>query len=73
MPDSIKIRKPPPETAIARPEESAVIPENLAVMPIREMVLFPGIIQPLTVGRTRSLALIQDAVMGDRIFAVMTQ
>ena len=73
MPDSIEIRKPPPETAIARPEESAVIPENLAVMPIREMVLFPGIIQPLTVGRTRSLALIQDAVMGNRIFAVMTQ
>ncbi len=73
MPDSIKIRKPPPETAIARPEKSAVIPENLPVMPIREMVLFPGIIQPLTVGRTRSLALIQEAVMGDRIFAVMTQ
>ena len=42
MPDSIEIRKPPPETAIARPEESAVIPENLAVMPIRETVLFPA-------------------------------
>jgi len=73
VPDSIEIKKPPPETAIARPEESAVIPENLPVMPIREMVLFPGIIQPLTIGRKRSLALIQDVVMGDRLFAVMTQ
>ena len=73
MPDSIKIKKPPTETAIARPDESAVIPENLPVMPIRETVLFPGIIQPLTVGRERSLALVQDVVMGDRIFAVMTQ
>ncbi|HUU93768.1 MAG TPA: endopeptidase La [Phycisphaerae bacterium] len=73
MPNSIKIKKPPSETAIARPEESAVVPENLPVMPIRETVLFPGIIQPLTVGRERSLALVQDAVMGDRIFAVMAQ
>ena len=73
MPDSIEIKKPPRETAVVRPEEPPVIPENLPVMPIRETVLFPGIIQPLTVGRERSLALVQDAVMGNRVFAVMTQ
>jgi len=73
VPDSIEIKKPPRETAVSRSEQSAVIPENLPVMPIRETVLFPGIIQPLTIGRERSLALVQDTVMGDRIFAVMTQ
>jgi len=73
MSDRIAIKKPPREAAIAGAGESAVIPENLPVMPIRETVLFPGIIQPLTVGRERSLALVQDVVMGDRIFAVMAQ
>ena len=73
MPDSIKIQKPPADAGIARPEESPVIPHNLPVMPIREAVLFPGIIQPLTIGRKRSLALVQDVVMGDRLFAVMAQ
>ncbi|MBE3069484.1 MAG: endopeptidase La [Planctomycetes bacterium] len=42
-------------------------------MPIRGAVLFPGILQPLTVGRKRSLALVQSAVMADRLFAVATQ
>ncbi|MBM4018749.1 MAG: endopeptidase La [Planctomycetes bacterium] len=42
-------------------------------MPIRETVLFPGIIQPLTIGRKRSLALVQEVMLGDRMLAVVTQ
>ena len=42
-------------------------------MPLRDAVLFPGIIQPLTVGRKRSLALVQDVMLGDRVFCVVTQ
>jgi ATP-dependent Lon protease len=72
VPDEVKIQKPPAEGVIDQPEKPP-IPSALPVMPIREMVLFPGIIQPLTVGRKRSLALVQETVMGDRLFAVATQ
>ena len=71
MADQVKVQKPP-ETAPARPDEAAV-PGNLPVMPIREAVLFPGIIQPLTVGRRRSLALVRDVMLADRVLAVVTQ
>ena len=66
--------KPLGEAAPAgRSEEGQSIPASLPVMPVRETVLFPGIIQPLTVGRRRSLALIQDVMLGDRLLVVVTQ
>ena len=72
MPDQVKVQKPPAEAPLDQPEHPP-IPANLPVMPVRGTVLFPGIIQPLTVGRKRSLALVQGAVLGDRLFAVATQ
>ncbi len=71
MPDQVQIKKTPP--AVTEVATQTEVPPSLPVMPIREMVLFPGIVQPLTVGRERSLALVQDVVMGDRLFAVATQ
>jgi len=73
VPEEVKIQKPPIEVPGQRPDEGPAVPPTLPIMPIRETVLFPGIVQPLTVGRKRSLALVQDAVMGDRMFAVITQ
>jgi len=73
VPDHVKVQKPPPQPGLSEADESPVIPDNLPVMPLRDLVLFPGIIQPLTVGRRRSLAMIQDAAMGDRLFAVLLQ
>jgi ATP-dependent Lon protease len=71
--DALK-EKPPGEAAHAgRSEEGQSIPASLPVMPVRETVLFPGIIQPLTVGRRRSLALVQDVMLGDRLLVVVTQ
>ncbi|MBL7140771.1 MAG: endopeptidase La [Planctomycetes bacterium] len=72
LPDQIRIQKPP-ETGEAQGDETPPLPQNLPVMPLRDTVLFPGIIQPLTVGRPRSLALVQEAAMGDRLFAAMLQ
>ena len=72
MADQIKVQKPP-DAAAQKPEETLAMPGNLPVMPIRETVLFPGIIQPLTVGRKRSLALVQDVMLADRVLAVVTQ
>ena len=73
MPDEVKIHKPPAEGLPAKPIEGITVAKNLAVMPLKDTVLFPGIIQPLTIGRKRSLALIQDVMLGDRVFAVVTQ
>ena len=72
MPDQIKVQKPPAE-APAEGEETPTLAGNLAVMPLRDSVLFPGIIQPLTIGRKRSLALVQDIMLGNRVFCVVTQ
>ncbi|MFO8014348.1 MAG: endopeptidase La [Phycisphaerae bacterium] len=73
MADQIKVQKPPVPAGTAEADESPRIPDNLPVMPVRDMVLFPGIIQPLTVGRPRSLALVQEAAMGDRLFGTVLQ
>jgi len=40
-------------------------PEELAILPVREIVLFPGGIQPITVGRESSLALL-NSLQGDQ-------
>ena len=73
MPDQIRVQKPPPNEGEAPDADAQSLPSNLPVMPLRDTVLFPGIIQPLTVGRPRSLALVQEAAMGDRLFAAMLQ
>ena len=73
MPDEVKVQKPPPEGAETRPESELVLPPVLPLMPLRDAVLFPGIVHPLTVGRTRSLSLIQEVAIADRLFVVATQ
>lgn len=37
------------------------VPETLAILPLRNMVLFPGVVIPITAGRDRSIKLLQDA------------
>ena len=39
-------------------EKKFVVPEILAILPVRDTVLFPGAVLPLTVGRESSLALV---------------
>ena len=73
VPDRIQVRKPPVPAGVTEADDSESLPGNLPIMPLRDVVLFPGIIQPLTVGRARSLALVQEAAMSDRLFAVMLQ
>lgn len=48
-------------------------PEHLPVLPLRNTVLFPGVVIPITVGRDRSIKLIQDAYKADRTIAVVSQ
>ena len=48
-------------------------PEELPILPLRNNVLFPGVVIPITVGRDKSIRLIQDANRGNKIIGVVSQ
>ncbi len=49
------------------------IPETLAILPLRNTVLFPGVMIPITVGREKSIKLIQEAQSGNKLIGVVAQ
>ena len=49
------------------------MPEILAILPLRNTVLFPGVVIPITVGRDKSIKLIRDANKGKRLIGVVAQ
>jgi len=51
----------------------SVIPNELPILPLKNTVLFPGVVVPITVGRDQSLALVKEAYAGDKIIGVVTQ
>ena len=48
-------------------------PEVLPILPLRNTVLFPGVIIPITIGRERSVKLIKDADSGNKTIGVLSQ
>ena len=48
-------------------------PETIAVMPLRNTVLFPGVVLPITVGREKSIKAIQVAFKGNKLIGVVAQ
>ncbi len=55
------------------PQETISIPDVLPVMALRDAVLFPYAIIPLTVGREISVRAVDQALSGDRLILVLTQ
>src|ERR1700719_4831885 len=53
--------------------EKPVVPPELAILPVRDTVLFPGGVMPLTVGRGSSLALLNSLEGDERYLAVIAQ
>ena len=49
------------------------LPDIVSVLPLRNTVLFPGVVIPITVGRDKSIKLIKDAYASDRIIGVVSQ
>jgi len=49
------------------------VPTLLSILPLRNTVLFPGVVIPITVGRDKSINLIKDAFKGDKIIGVVSQ
>ncbi len=49
------------------------VPENLPILPLKNTVLFPGVVVPITVGRDRSLALVKEAYESNKTIGVVAQ
>jgi len=55
------------------PDKNESYPEILPVLALKNTVLFPGIVVPITVGRDRSIRAIQSAYEGEKVVAVLSQ
>jgi len=49
------------------------IPSVLPILPLRNTVLFPGVVIPITAGRDKSIRLIEEAYKGNKIIGVVAQ
>lgn len=49
------------------------IPAELPILPLRNAVLFPGVVIPITVGRNKSIQLVREAYRGDKTIGVIAQ
>ena len=49
------------------------IPAELPLLPLRNTVLFPGVVLPITVGRDKSIKAINDAYKADKLVGVVAQ
>lgn len=54
-------------------DTKANYPTNLPLLPLRNTVLFPGVVFPVTVGRDKSIKLIKEAYAKDKIIGVVAQ
>ncbi len=65
---------PRPAAAIGGPtEETPRIPEELSILPIREFVVFPGTVLPLTVTRPGSIKLLDETLSITKVIGLLTQ
>jgi ATP-dependent Lon protease len=54
-------------------EKKHTVPDTLAILPVRDTVLFPGAVLPLTVGRESSLALVNSLTGDEKLLGVVAQ
>lgn len=67
--DYISLLSPEEEDEMNKEKIADILP----ILPLRNTVLFPGVVIPITVGRDRSIKLIKDANKGDKTIGVVTQ
>ncbi len=53
--------------------DSQPIPAELPLLPLRNTVLFPGVVLPITVGRDKSIKAVSDAYKADKLIGVIAQ
>lgn len=79
--DSLSLQMMDEETELIplmTPEDEATIkkeelPDELPILPLRNMVLFPGVVIPITAGRDKSIKLINDANRKTKVIGVVAQ
>lgn len=49
------------------------VPDILPILPLRNTVMFPGVVMPITVGRQKSLQLVQEVYRGNRLLGTIAQ
>jgi len=49
------------------------IPDEISLLPLRNTVLFPGVVLPITVGRDKSIKAVNDAYKTDKLIGVIAQ
>jgi len=49
------------------------ISDELPILPLRNTVLFPGVVLPITVGRDKSIKAVQEAYRADKLIGVLAQ
>jgi ATP-dependent Lon protease len=49
------------------------IPDEIPILPLRNTVLFPGVVIPITVGRDKSIKAVNDAYKADKLIGVLAQ
>ncbi len=65
----IPLLTPEDEEAMDKEE----LPEILPILPLRNMVLFPGVVIPITAGRDKSIKLINETNKGNKVIGVVAQ
>jgi ATP-dependent Lon protease len=53
--------------------EDVEVPESLPILSLRNTVLFPGVVLPISIGRPRSIQLIKDVYRNDKIVGTVAQ
>jgi ATP-dependent Lon protease len=53
--------------------QQLLIPTSLPILPIRNIVVFPGTVMPLNVGRQKSKNLLDEVMPGEKVIGVVTQ
>jgi ATP-dependent Lon protease len=66
-------RAPGPETGDEPEEPGLEIPDVLPILPLRDTVVYPFAVAPLSAGKARSIKLIDDAMRGARLVGLVAQ
>src|SRR5437762_11409216 len=75
MPEPLIIERSPTNTVIRTGGngQRMTVPNTLPILPIRNIVVFPGTVRPLNVGRQKSKNLLDEVMPGEKLIGVITQ
>src|SRR5215203_7469932 len=54
-------------------DKNLVVPDTLPLLPLKNTVLFPGVVLPITVGRDKSIKAVNEAYKKDKLVGVLAQ